>query len=310
MLCLQVPECQLDPPRPQVQTWSGSDHTLNVLPRWPNTTSWPSAWQLDGVNSSRQLLQYNITDGWLTNLVSSANNGSGAEYWYMGSKRVVFDNVTVEGSTFSLAGWPQTQQWNSTYGAVGAAASRNFYFASLPFNHTQTYNTSYRIWGNFSVFVTHLSNNDSTVACHDPSYNSLQGVSNISNCNVTAQRHLQCPFTFRCFSPEMGAATGPRCLDDFDNGYNDTDLLGTLGTNNSPKDVYGESHISAVVVHALGSMLSVSNGMMPYFMDALNHWTCQYDLYTSAQHSATVRFCSTVLLEPGEYFAQSTASLQ
>lgn len=231
---LQVPECELDPPRPQEQVWSGSQRNLNVLPRWPNTTFWPSAWSID-CNGARHVLQYNITDGWQTNLV---DNGTAA-FSYMGSTRIKYDNLTQEPGSFMLQAWPQTNSnWSQFFGAEGAAPSRGFYFATKPFNMTQTYNTTYRVYGNFTVYVTHLSNNDTTIACHNSSYSSALGVQ--ANCSVVQRRHLQCPFTFRCFSPEMAAASGPRCLDDFDNGYNDTDLLGTLINSPSPKDSYGE----------------------------------------------------------------------
>lgn len=244
----QVPECEGPNPKPQVQTWSGSHHTVNVLPRWPNVTGWPSVWGFTG-SSVRHVLQYNISDGWSTNLVSDmgqaigGNGTSAADFWFMGSRRVAYDAVTKGASSYVLASWPQTKNWTETYGADGAAASRNFYFSSRPFNATQVYNTTYQVWGNFTVFVTHLSNNDSTIACHS-NYTSAFGEGAAGNCSVIARRHLQCPFTFRCFSSEMGGGAGPRCLDDFDNGYNDTDLLGTLTYNSSqalgPKDVYGE----------------------------------------------------------------------
>lgn len=159
----------------------------------------------------------------------------------MGSKRVVYNNVTVSASNYTLPGWQQTQNWSDAYGTHDAAASRNFYFAQVPFNMTQVYNTTFRVWGNFTVFITHLSNNDTTIKCHDSGYNDTNGTSLSADCQIVGKRHLQCPFTFRCFSPEMGAASGPRCLDDFDHGYNDTDVLKSLRDGKSPKDVYGES---------------------------------------------------------------------
>lgn len=243
----QVPECEGPNPRPQVQTWSGSNHAINVLPRWPNVTGWRSAWELDG----RHVLQYNISDGWLTNLVTGQDSGT-AEYWFQGSRRVVYANVTQHNSTYVLPGWPQTSNWSDAYGADAAAASRNFYFATLPFNVTQNYRTSYKVWGNFTVYVTHLSNNDTTIACHDSAF----GPSAAGNCTIVAKRHLQCPFTFRCFSPEMGAGGGPRCLDDFDHGYNDTDALNTLPNNTSPKEVYG-THSTALCLssHTVATFL-------------------------------------------------------
>lgn len=226
----------MDPPRPQVQTWSGINHGANILPRWPNYTQWPSAWEVDG----RHILQYNLTNGWHTNLVTKVSHPDGsAEFSYMGSKRVLYGNISQESGNFTMPAWPQSRNWSQPYGAEGAAPSRGFYFATKPFNESQLYTTTYRIWGNFTVLVTHLSNNDSTIACHNNSYQSLHGQAQ-ANCSIVAKRHLQCPFTFRCFSPEMAAASGPRCLDDFDNGYNDTDLLGTLTGGRSPKDAYGE----------------------------------------------------------------------
>jgi hypothetical protein len=235
-----VPECEGDQPRPQVQTWSGSQHSLNILPRWPNTTGWPSAWQLDG----RHVLRYNISDGWQTSLVTHNHSGSlgSADFWFMGSQRVVYSNVTWGVSTFSVPGWPQSSQWNvshDVYNVSAASASRRFYFATRPFNTTQAYMTTHQVWGNFTVFVTHLSNNDTVIACHDSNYTSVHAAGSTSNCSAVAGRHLQCPFTFRCYHPEMAGGSGPRCMDDFDNGYNDTDVQNTLPNNTSPKDVYG-----------------------------------------------------------------------
>jgi hypothetical protein len=166
-----------------------------------------------------------------------------ADFWFMGSQRIVYSNVTSEISNFSLPGWPQSSQWNSSfdaYNATAASASRNVYFSTQPFNKTQHYTTTCRVWGNFTVFVTHLSNNDTTVACHDSNFTSIFGAAASVNCSIVARRHLQCPFTFRCYHPEMAAGPGPRCIDDFDNGYNDTDLQSALGNNVSPKDAYGE----------------------------------------------------------------------
>jgi hypothetical protein len=189
----------------------------------------------------RHVLQYNITDGWQTNLADSLPNTDGrGAYSYMGSTRVAFENITKADSKYTLRAWPQTQYWSQFHGAEGAAPSRGFYFATEPFNATHVYNTSFRVWGNFTVFVTHLSNNDSTIGCFATGYDSIHGTNRTVDCSVVGRRHLQCPFTFRCFSPEMAAATGPRCLDDFDNGYNDTDVLGTLSSGSSPKDAYGE----------------------------------------------------------------------
>lgn len=226
-----MPECELDPPRPQVQVWSGGHSRSNILARWPNTTGWPSAWELNGVDGVRHILQYNITDGWQTNLVDTPATTT---YSYMGSTRVVYQNITEEASAFTLHAWPQTSNWSQYHGAEGAAPSRGFYFATKPFNTTQQYPAAYRVWGNFTVYVTHLSSNDTTIACFDANYGNKS-----ADCSLVTKRHLQCPFTFRCFSPEMAAAAGPRCLDDFDNGYNDTDLLGSLTNSNSPKEAYG-----------------------------------------------------------------------
>lgn len=191
------------------------------------------------------MLQYNITDGWQTSLVAQDSNlsGAAADFWFMGSQRVVYSNVTLEISNFTLRGWPQSSQWNTSVdacNATAACASRNFYFAAQPFNITQQYTTTHRVWGNFTVYVTHLSNNDTTIACHDSNFTSKAGALAAGNCSIVARRHLQCPFTFRCFHPEMAAGPGPRCIDDFDNGYNDTDLQSTLANNASPKDAYGE----------------------------------------------------------------------
>lgn len=155
----------------------------------------------------------------------------------MGSKRVEFSSVTLTNATYSMRAWPQTGQWQSN-SVPGASPSRQFYFASQPFNVTAVYNTSYKAWGNFTVYVTHLSNNDTTISCHNNTYTSMHGVAATVNCTVAAQRHLQCPFTFRCFSPEMAAAPGPRCLEDFDNGYNDTSTDPDL--QGAPKDAFGE----------------------------------------------------------------------
>lgn len=239
--CVQVPECELDPPRPQVQVWSGSHPAVNTLARWPNTTGWPSAWDVTAEGGVRHVLQYNITDGWQTNLIDSLATSDGpAAYSYMGSTRVAYQNITKDNSSYLVHAWPQTRNWSQYHGAEGAAPSRGFYFATQPFNETHVYNTSVRVWGNFTVYATHLSNNDSTIGCFATGYDSSHGSNKSVNCSVVGRRHLQCPFTFRCFSPEMAAATGPRCLDDFDNGYNDTDVLGTLTNSDSPKDAYGE----------------------------------------------------------------------
>lgn len=218
------------------------------MPRWPNMTGWPSAWQLGG----RHVLQYNITNGWHTNLVAQDSSGpsGSADFWFMGSRRVVYSNVTSEVSNFSIPGWPQSSQWNSStdiYNATAASASRNFYFATRPFNTSQMYGTTHRVWGNFSVFVTHLSNNDTTITCHDSNFTSIHGAGATINCSIAARRHLQCPFTFRCYQPEMSGGAGPRCIDDFDNGYNDTDLQGNLPNNISPKNVYGKHSCNLLV---------------------------------------------------------------
>lgn len=244
---LQVPECELDPPRPQTTTWSGTELPINTLPRWPNTTGWPSAWDLNGVDGRRHYLQYNISDGWATNLVTSTTQtnttlGSSpvlkGQFNFMGSKRADFPTITRSPGNFTMSAWPQTKSFtNSTVQDVGAAPSRNFYFATQPFNVSQVYNTSYKVWGNFTVYVTHQSNNDTTIACFNSTYSSMHGTAANINCTIAAQRQLQCPFTFRCFSPEMAAAPGPRCLEDFDNGYNDTSLDPTR--SGAPKDNYG-----------------------------------------------------------------------
>lgn len=268
----QVPECELDPPRPRASTWSGTEHSLNMLPRWPNTTGWPSAWDLHGTDGKRQYLQYNISDGWATNLVSSllATNASlsGEQVFqgvfnYMGSRRADFPTITRASANFTVPPWPQTQYWMNNSGAPGAAASRNFYFATQPFNTSQVYNTSYRVWGNFTVYVTHLSNNDTTISCFNSSYTSMHGAASNVNCTLAAQRQLQCPFTFRCFSPEMAAASGPRCLDDFDNGYNDTDNQGTT-LSGSPNDVYGKIICLCFAETCIASRLSAARAAMSY----------------------------------------------
>lgn len=237
---MQVEECMSPIPQPTEMRWlTGSG---NEFPRWPNDTSWPSAWDLQANNpGSVHVVSYNITAGWPTNLVTrwwpltGQTNQNGqqlyeGEYWYQGAKLVHYEQLTVENDSFVVPGIPDGSQPASVAYSDDTSNERH-YWSQFPTNTTSAYNTSFRVWGAFTTYVTHLSNHLDPITCYNSSTpcTDTQSATAHSGGRFEASNIIQCPFHFRCFSPEA-AAGSPACHRRFPDDY-----LGTPTQQNARK---------------------------------------------------------------------------
>jgi hypothetical protein len=173
-----------------------------------------------------QTVNYQIPDGWPTNLVTKywlldrknerGQNLYGGEYWYQGSRRVLYSELTIESGNYTVPGVPDGRS-HEDIAYKDARNNERHYWSSYPTNETTTYNTTFRVWGNFTTYVTHLSNHLETIACQTSGL--CQGnVTTHSSGRFESSNIMQCPFQFRCFSPES-AAGSPGCHQNFPDDY-------------------------------------------------------------------------------------------
>lgn len=231
----QVDECMANEPVPQEHTWMSG--TSSVIPRWPNHTDWMSAQDLEKVTNKTHTVPYFIPDGWGTNLVTTfwalnQSNNAGqdlyeGEYMYQGAKRVHYHSLTIEDKNFTIEGVPDGR-FDPSLAYFNTERNEMHYWSAMPTNETTTYHTRFRVWGKFVTYVTHLSNDISMIECH------TQG-----NCSDTVEANtegrqldtniMQCPFQFRCFSPES-VSNSPNCHRnfpaDFMNSFNSSSVVG------------------------------------------------------------------------------------
>lgn len=238
----QVEECTGSSPGPKSMYWQTGEE--NVFPRWPNLTSWPSAWDIQtSQNNSSHIVPYFIPSGWITNLVTNwwelgrtNNDGQqlyGGDYWFEGSKRVQYDELTIEPGSYTIPGIPDGRS-AADVAYFNDIQNEHHYWSVYPTNETITYNTSFRVWSGFTTYVTHLSNHQATLDCH---------VLNVS-CNASTQHSggrfeqdniLQCPFQFRCFTTESSAGS-PSCHRRFPDDYLSTEQETQLTKVHSARD--------------------------------------------------------------------------
>jgi hypothetical protein len=188
---------------------------------------WMSAWEVHdpGMNQTH-IIDYYIPNGWGTNLVTSywplnQKDSRGidlyaGDYWFQGAKRVQYSMLTVEPGEFVVPGVPDGRE-NAMNAYLNSIANERHYWSHNPTNETITHTTKFRVWGQFSTYTTHLSNHEDIINCH---------ATNTCESNVTAHSRgtlntgnmMQCPFQFRCFSPESVAGS-PGCHRFFPNDF-------------------------------------------------------------------------------------------
>jgi hypothetical protein len=200
--------------------------SANTFPRWPNTTGWPSAWDLQVEQNTTHVVNYTIEPGWATSLVSNYwllgrknNRGQelyGGDFWQEGAKRVQYDELTLEADSFTIPGIPDGRS-SAQDAYFNETSNHRHYWSSFPTNETTTYNTTFKVWGAFTTFVTHLSDNQATLDCHMGSGCASDATPH-SQGRFESENIMQCPFQFRCFSPES-AAGGPNCHRNFPTDY-------------------------------------------------------------------------------------------
>lgn len=220
----QVRECARNDPKPQEQSWHAG---VNTFARWPNDTFSTSAWDVDN-GSGSHVVNYTIPNGWPTNLVTNywplyRKNAANADlyagdFWFEGSKRVHYSELTMESGNFTIQGVPDGRA-NESMAYANTRINEKHYWSTFPTNETIVYNTSFKIWGTFTTFVTHLSNNEATFACHTSQ--NCDNVTSHSGGRFEADNIVQCPFQFRCFTPES-ASGRPGCHQKFPDDYADT----------------------------------------------------------------------------------------
>ena len=226
---LQVAECTSTTPEPKAMTWICGAN--NTLARWPNNTEgWPSAWDVQAGNpNATHVLPYYIPNGWITNLVTrywplgrTSINGSqiyAGEYWHQGAKRVAYQELTIEPGSYVVPGVPDGRS-EAADAYFDEVTNERHYWSEQPTNTTTTYNTTFKVWGTFTTFVTHLSNSRATWECHTGNKSCGKPVDNSLHSGGRREEHniMQCPFQFRCFSTES-AAGSPACHRNFPQDY-------------------------------------------------------------------------------------------
>lgn len=231
LACLQVKECEGQSPHPKEMVWKCGSN--NTFPRWPNDTDWASAWDIQNETNTTQVIDYFIPDGWGTNLVTNwtvigvnSNNETlyEGDYYFEGAKLVHYSNLTMEPGTFTVPGVVDGRG-NSSLAYFDDVANERHYWSTYPTNETGVYNTSFRVWGRFTTYTTHLSNHKEVLdcnvhqkGCHNATAHSRGRFEDI---NI-----MQCPFHFRCFTPEASAGS-PGCHRSFPGDYT------TLSSNGS-----------------------------------------------------------------------------
>jgi hypothetical protein len=235
----QVDECynQASPGARTVRYDGASplDQALSApLERWANGSSrgWPSAWPLSGNNLQGNTVHvqgYDFGDGWATSLVtnvSASNPSTGLDYWAQGRLRV----------TYGAAGSPAPASSSATASPSffelpsGADNATSVYWLGLDgapsMLEAQNISTTHRVYGGFSVAVTHESRAFQTTAdCYvnDAEWSGTPPEGGFTNATCSAAGSYSmttCPFTFRCFTPEANAgAPGPRCMPNFPADY-------------------------------------------------------------------------------------------
>jgi hypothetical protein len=203
----------------------------NTFARWPNRTGWPNAWDLQAGKNTTHAVPYYIPSGWTTNLVThiwqlgrTNTLGEplyGGDYWYQGSKRVLYSELTIENGSYVVPGVPDGR-FNASNAYFDDVSNERHYWSLYPTNITVTYNTTFRVWGNFTTYVTHLSNHQPTLDCHtsDVPCNDTANATLHAGGRWEAGNIMQCPFQFRCFTPEA-AAGGPACHRRFPEDFQD-----------------------------------------------------------------------------------------
>jgi len=203
--------------------------TTNTFPRWPNSTKWPSAWDVEKVQNATHVVNYTINAGWITNLVSNywplgrknqaGQDLFGGDFWFQGAKRVDYEEITVEPGIFAIPGIPDGRDTpeKAYYDFIN---NERHYWSTAPTNQTETYNTSFRVWGSFTTYVTHLSNNQATIDCHTGATPCTENLNVTSHSRGRSEHEniMQCPFQFRCFTPESVAGS-PGCHRHYPNDY-------------------------------------------------------------------------------------------
>lgn len=199
------------------------------LARWANGSSrgWPSAWLLSGNNAQSNTVHvqgYQFGDGWQTSLVTnvSASTGQGLDYWSQGRLRVTYGDAAVP----TAAATPSS--FSLPPGNGTGASATSVYWMGLDgaptFWASRSIATTHRVYGGFTVAVTHESRAFQTTAeCYVNNATWAAGGGGFSNATCQAAGSYSmttCPFTFRCFTPEANAgAPGPRCMPVFPADY-------------------------------------------------------------------------------------------
>lgn len=127
---------------------------------------------------------------------------------FQGAKLVHYKQLTLENSSFFVAGIPDGRS-NETLAYFDEEANEKHYWSQYPTNDNATYATQYKIWGEFITFTTHLSNHMKLLECNihgrDCGNATAHSRGRFEDINI-----MQCPFQFRCFTPEA-AAGSPGC---------------------------------------------------------------------------------------------------
>lgn len=218
--------CTESNPRPEEHVWFAGAY--NTIARWPNQTDLTSAWVLQQMSNQTHVVSYYIPDGWGTNLVTSyqplnMTNLQGfdlyeGEYVDQGARRVIYRQLTLETGVFTIPGVPDGREpFDKSYN--DSTANDRHYWSPDRTNETADYITHYRVWGEFTTFTTHLSNHMNAYFCHlNGSCNDFTNTTNHSRGRFESTNIMQCPFQFRCFSPEASAGS-PNCHKDFPFDY-------------------------------------------------------------------------------------------
>lgn len=229
----QVKECEGQNARPKEMVWTCGKN--NTFPRWPNDTEWESAWDLQHGTNQTHVVDYYIPNGWGTNLVTNwsalgitnENNETLYEgsYYFQGAKLVHYTNLTREHGNFAVPGVFDGQS-DSAVAYSDELANERHYWSTSPTNETGVYNTTFRVWGTFTTFTTHLSNHQELLDCH-VNHRGCQNTTEHSRGRAEDINMMQCPFQFRCFTPEASAGS-PGCHRSFPNDYEGVHINQTI----------------------------------------------------------------------------------
>ena len=155
------------------------------------------------------------------------NDVYAGEYWFQGAKIVDYQELTLEPGSFLVAGVPDGSA-DASASYANTTANERHYWSLRPTNETVQYNTTFKVWGNFTTYTTHLSNHMATLTCHTSAggCDDGQNVTSHSAGRFEAANIMQCPFQFRCFNPESVAGR-PGCHRNFPEDYTSVEDIST-----------------------------------------------------------------------------------